>query len=196
MTCVDVDNTWSADNSTTLLTLKMLKYLYIKVKVQVYNLISSLRIYQPTFTLHPPPPGHCTCSFVCHFNSKESIQSSNHFGALNLSYIVLIAISILPRETWYVSENPELSRVRDRRAGSDIGRVPRCNHCTTSPSKPRDQIVFCHFEIIINILVSSFRFIWIHMLWVYGHYKYFTLPVGGSTLDVRIWRLQRSDSDV
>ena len=26
---------------------------------------------------------------------------------------------------------------------------------------------------IINVLFSSFRFIWIHMLWVYGYYKYF-----------------------
>ena len=32
---------------------------------------------------------------------------------------------------------------------------------------------FFQFEIIINGLVSSFRFIWIPMLWVYGHSKYF-----------------------
>ena len=32
---------------------------------------------------------------------------------------------------------------------------------------------FFQFEIIINVLVNSFRFIWIPMLWVYGHYKYF-----------------------
>ena len=31
---------------------------------------------------------------------------------------------------------------------------------------------FSRFEIIINVLVSSFRFIWIPMLWVYGHYQY------------------------
>ena len=49
---------------------------------------------------------------------------------------------------------------------------------------------FFRFEIIINILVDSFRFIWIPVLWVYRHYKYFTLSVRGSTLDVRIWRLQ------
>ena len=29
------------------------------------------------------------------------------------------------------------------------------------------------FEIIINVSVCSFWFIWIRMLWVYGHYKYF-----------------------
>ena len=35
---------------------------------------------------------------------------------------------------------------------------------------------FFQFEIIINVLVSSFCFIWIHnMLWVYDHYKYFDL---------------------
>ena len=31
---------------------------------------------------------------------------------------------------------------------------------------------FFQFEIIINVSVSSFRFIWIPMLWVYNHYKY------------------------
>ena len=29
------------------------------------------------------------------------------------------------------------------------------------------------FEIIINVLASSVRFVWIPMLWVYDHYKYF-----------------------
>ena len=32
---------------------------------------------------------------------------------------------------------------------------------------------FFLFDIIINVLVSSLRFIWIPVLWVYGHYKYF-----------------------
>ena len=31
-------------------------------------------------------------------------------------------------------------------------------------------IFFFQFEIIINVLVSSFCFIWIPMLWVHGHY--------------------------
>ena len=51
------------------------------------------------------------------------------------------------------------------------------------------------FEIIRNILVSSFWFIWIPMSWV-AVINVFTLTVRGSTLDVRIWRLQTSDSDV
>ena len=47
------------------------------------------------------------------------------------------------------------------------------------------------FEIIINVLGSFFRFIWIPMLWVYDHYD-LILPVRGPPLD----RLQTSDSDV
>ena len=34
--------------------------------------------------------------------------------------------------------------------------------------------VFFHFEISINVLVTSIRFIWIHMLLVYGHFSYST----------------------
>ena len=36
----------------------------------------------------------------------------------------------------------------------------------------RNKRVF-QFKIIINVLVSSFRFILLPMLWVYGYYKYF-----------------------
>ena len=36
---------------------------------------------------------------------------------------------------------------------------------------PGDCRIFFQFEIIINVLVSSFHFIWIPMLWVYGHYN-------------------------
>ena len=46
------------------------------------------------------------------------------------------------------------------------------------------------FEIIMNVLVRSFRNIWIPMLWVYDDYKYCTLSVRGSTVDVIFWRLQ------
>ena len=31
---------------------------------------------------------------------------------------------------------------------------------------------YFHFEIIINVFVSFFRFTWIPMLWVYDQYKY------------------------
>ena len=32
---------------------------------------------------------------------------------------------------------------------------------------------FFQFEIIINVLLSCFWYIWIPGLWVYGHWKYF-----------------------
>ena len=38
--------------------------------------------------------------------------------------------------------------------------------------KHRNQRGFFQFEIIIIVLVGSFWFIWILMLWVYDHYKY------------------------
>ena len=46
------------------------------------------------------------------------------------------------------------------------------------------------FEIIINVSVSSVRFIWILMLWVHAHYILFIFSVRGSTLDDRFWRLE------
>ena len=57
---------------------------------------------------------------------------------------------------------------------------------------------FFQYEIIITILVSSFWFIWIPVLWVYGHYKYFNSCSAGiafsrqnlTSTDVRFWRLK------
>ena len=54
------------------------------------------------------------------------------------------------------------------------------------------------FEIIINSLVSSFCFIWIPLLWVYGHYKYlhsysawvYFRRQNLTSIDVRFWRLK------
>ena len=47
-------------------------------------------------------------------------------------------------------------------------------------------MVFFQFKIIINVLVNSFRFIRILMLWVYGHFfkNYFS---AGTV--IRFWRL-------
>ena len=36
--------------------------------------------------------------------------------------------------------------------------------------KPQRPKGYFQFEIILNVLVSSFRFIWIPMLWVYGYF--------------------------
>ena len=48
------------------------------------------------------------------------------------------------------------------------------------------------FEIIINVLVSSFHFIWILMLWVYDHYTYFNSFIFFQCGD----RLYTSESDI
>ena len=45
-------------------------------------------------------------------------------------------------------------------------------------------------EIIINGLVSSFRFIWIPMLWIYDHYTVLIISERETTLDVRFWYLK------
>ena len=49
---------------------------------------------------------------------------------------------------------------------------------------------FVQFGIIINVLVRSFRFIWIHMLWSTATINILILLVRGSSLDVRCWRLK------
>ena len=54
------------------------------------------------------------------------------------------------------------------------------------------------FEIVINVLVSSFRYIWIPVLWVYGHKKYLNSFSAGTVFrrqnltskDVRFWRIK------
>ena len=51
-----------------------------------------------------------------------------------------------------------------------------------------DTKFFFYYEIVINILVSSFRFIWIPVFWVYGHCKYFHFFQRGD-------RLSMSESD-
>ena len=53
---------------------------------------------------------------------------------------------------------------------------------------------FFQFEIVINVLASSFRFTWIPMLFVYGHYKCFYSYSAGidfrrQNLTSTIWRL-------
>ena len=44
------------------------------------------QVWTPIIGLYILPPGHWTCSFVCHSNSPGIIQSCSRFGALNLSY--------------------------------------------------------------------------------------------------------------
>ena len=58
----------------------------ISKKGKICRFIVWYQVWRPIIRLYILPPGHWTCSFVCHFNSTESIQSCSRFGALNLSY--------------------------------------------------------------------------------------------------------------
>ena len=56
---------------------------------------------------------------------------------------------------------------------------------------------FFQFDIIINVLVSSFRFIWIPMLLVYDHYEYvYTHSAGIGFRRQNLTSVEMSDSDV
>ena len=54
---------------------------------------------------------------------------------------------------------------------------------------------FLNLKIVINFLVSSFRYIWIVMLRIYGHYKYLYSYSAGIYFSRQNLRLQTSDSD-
>ena len=64
--------------------------------------------------------------------------------------------------------------------------------------KKHEEKGLFQLEFIINILVSFFWFIWIPMLWIYGHYKYYnSFSVGTvfirqnlTSTDVRLWRIK------
>ena len=78
---------------------------------------------------------------------------------------------------------------------------------STACTNPHSAEIFCinhgeqrvfQLKNIINVLVSSFRFIWIPMLWVYDHWKYFDFFSAGivfirqnlTSIDVRFWRIK------
>ena len=80
--------------------------------------------------------------------------------------------------------------------------VKTCKKCKLPPRwiflyKSWGPKGFIQFEIIINVSVVSFWFIWIPMLWVYGHYKYIYSFSAGivfirqnlTSADVRFWRI-------
>ena len=74
--------------------------------------------------------------------------------------------------------------------------MPICEHRMSIILFPTPNGFF-QFEIIIHVLVSPFRFLWIPMLWVYGH-TYFNSHSAGivflrqnlTSTDVRFWRIK------
>ena len=63
-----------------------LQYYLQTAKHQYYEYLSTVKVHSlilcldssTDFMVHPP--GNSTCSFVCHFNFTESLQSCNHGG--------------------------------------------------------------------------------------------------------------------
>ena len=51
----------------------------VKVKLEVYSLVSSAKRYSLDFTQLPPGHVHRICSFISHLNSLGSIQPGCHF---------------------------------------------------------------------------------------------------------------------
>ena len=148
--------TCSDNRSSSYLSSGFVINIFVKVKVQVYSLTSSLRTYHPALHFYPLVPG------PVYLWATGSIQSCSHSGALNLSYTlpslsnpVLIftwvkwsiwgwstlsndttskqCSKIEREETWYFSDNTAPSGFRNRTTGSDIGKAPRSNHCAMSP---------------------------------------------------------------
>ena len=102
--------------STSVPFLVILVKVKVKVKVRVYSLVSSAKRHSPDFI--QIPPGHRTCSFISHLNSRGSIQPGCHFfGARNYSNTQ--AFTVLPgthlllgRESTCVSKVPCLGAQR------------------------------------------------------------------------------------
>ena len=79
----------------------------------------------------------------------KGLMSKNKFISL-VQWYVISGLNIYMFISWSNSYNAEIFSYK--------------------PWRPKG---FFQFKIIINVLVISFRFIWIPVLWVYGHYKYF-----------------------
>ena len=87
----------------------------IKVKVQVYSLVSGAKRHSPDFT--QLPSGHRTCSFISHFNSLGSIQPGCRFRRTELFKHTGLHCptryhSLLGRESARVSKVPFLGAQR------------------------------------------------------------------------------------
>ena len=80
-----------------------------------------------------------------------------------------------------ISQNVSSERVQPRARDQNV----KPYIFLSNPWRPKG---FFQFEIILNVLVSSFSPIW-PMLRVYAHFNMLPLTVRGSTLDVGIWRL-------
>ena len=116
------------------------------------------------------------------------------------SKLIQSVINFLLLVTWLLTDQ---QYVREKYGTHDIGLIA---------NEIKDREIVCHdfinphnakmfsyhfflFVVIINVHVSSFRFIWIPMLWVYGHYTCFNSfsvrnvfkRLNLTSTDVRFW---------
>ena len=142
-----------------------------------YSLMSSLKTYHRT--LHFTPwsldllirvpfqlPGEHTVlqpfrriELIVHISISVLPGTHFHLSQLSEAFEVEMScprthhINSVPRlrggETWYFSKNPGPSWIRNRTAGSDIGRAQRSNHCAMSLSE-------CDVFIYVRRRVSGF----------------------------------------
>ena len=93
------------------------------------------QIWRLTSRLHNLPPDHWTCSFVCHFNSIESIQPCCYFGALNLSYT-------LAYMSYHAGTNIHFSQVIDVKVKCLAKGTQTLKQCRLNAERREINIIF------------------------------------------------------
>ena len=121
---------------------------------------------------------------LCHIHTKDCRPTRARSWLFSFSFILKI----------YILKSTSCSHLCLTRSCRVVLTLTTLNF-VCKPWKPKGIFPF---EIIINVLVSSFCFIWIPMLWVCGHYEYFKSFSAGivfrrqnlTSVDVRFWRLK------
>ena len=134
-------------------------------------------------------------TFLTHLGDTKSLVFIWAWSSIFISETVVTQISQLfmlqAPHTWFIvaqvrSFGEWLSIIARSELGSDLD----CSVINARSELGSDldcyelkhwNVVFFQFE-IINVLVSSFAFIWIPMLWVYSHNKYFNSFKAGTDI--------------
>ena len=96
---------------------------------------------------------------------------------------------------WRENESMQPAEASTRRPLSVVVTPCQMTPSTTplpafNPYNAEMERVFFQFEITINVLVSSFRFIWIPMSWVYAHFFFFQCGDSLQASESDVWRRQ------
>ena len=128
-------------------------------------------------------------------NTCSSITNGHVKKNLNVLFCIIYFYAFKNRKKWYMAPFSFNTTISTPLISHSPLTLTTLKIFLYKPWRPKG---FFQFEIIINVSVSSFRFIWIPMLWVYGHYKYFNsytawIDFGRQNLtstDVRFWRIK------